>query len=254
MTGKKTIITRLVAVTCNLELLGLTGYLQDQMAIHAHLHKIRELKTPTWITSSRKDMWLGLLERLNTQDRAFHRFLDDYATNDDITLARRDVRNIFAQDAATGVIATIFWSHARGMRVNALSLLVRDLPTLITLMSVTDFRNDELNELLAQPGISVPTASKMLSACGKTYCGMPAAIIDDTIIQVIENSTFASDFPNIAELRNKSRSRPVPYYEAYLRDVTALCEKYDITSDMIDRYLAEYALGNTSQNAELQSA
>lgn len=224
------------------------------MAIHAHLKEIREQRTPTWITSSRKDMWLGLLDRLNTRDRSFHKFLDTYATDGDITLARRDVRDIFAQDAATGMIATIFWSHTRGMRVNALSLLIRDLPTLITLMSIKDFRNDEINELLAQPGISVPTASKMLSACGKTYCGMPAAIIDDNIIQVIESSTFARDFPNVAELRKKSRSRPVPYYEAYLRDVTALCEKYDLTSEMIDHYLSVHGLSNMAQNAELQSA
>lgn len=92
------------------------------------------------------------------------------------------------------MIASIIWSHERGIRVNALSLLVRDMPTLVTLMSISDFGNDELNELLAQPGISVPTASKMLSACGKTYCGMPAAIIDDTIIQAIESASFAADF------------------------------------------------------------
>ncbi|NIZ00886.1 hypothetical protein [Thalassospira lucentensis] len=209
---------------------------------------------PIWITSSRKDMWLGLLERLHTHDRSFHKFLESHAKDGEITLARRDVRQIFAEDALAGMIATIVWSHSRGMRVNALSMLVRDLPTLTTLMSINDFREQELNELLAQPGISVPTASKILSACGKTYCGMPAAILDDTIIQVIESDTFADDFPTVAHLRNKSRSRPIPYYNAYLRDVSALCEKYDLTSDMIDRYLSEYALGNVAQQQELKSA
>lgn len=224
------------------------------MAISAHLSKIRKLNVPTWITSSRKDMWLGLLDRLTTSNRSFQNFLEEYATEDDITLARRDVRNIFALDPSKGVIATIIWSHSRGIRVNALSLLVRDLPTLVTLMTIGDFGEDELNELLAQPGISVPTASKMLSACGKTYRGMDAAIIDDNVIQVIENTPFAADFPNVAKLRNKARSRPVPYYEAYLQDITAICEKHNITADMLDRYLAEHALEDISADAELRSA
>lgn len=209
---------------------------------------------PTWITSSRKEMWLGLLDRINADARSFHAFLDEYATGGELTLARRDVRNIFAEDAAKGVIATIFWAHGRGIRVNALSLLVSDLPTLITLMSIPDFREEELNALLAQPGISVPTASRMLSACGKTYCGMPAAIIDDNVIQVIENTVFARDFVHVAELRTKSRSRPVPYYEAYLRDVTAICETHGLSADMLDRYLAERALGELAEQSELKSA
>ncbi|RCK48971.1 hypothetical protein TH30_01165 [Thalassospira profundimaris] len=215
---------------------------------------MRKPNTPSWVTSSRKDMWLGLLERLNSENRAFQTFLHEYATDSEITLSRRDVRNIFALDASKGVIGTIIWSHSRGIRVNALSLLVRDLPTLITLMSISDFGEEELNELLAQPGISVPTASKMLSACGKTYCGMPAAIIDDNVIQVIENTALSEDFPNVANLRNKSRSRPMPYYEAYLQDVTAICEKYDISADLLDRYLAEQAFDDLSPKAELQSA
>ncbi|MBX2832475.1 MAG: hypothetical protein KTR23_15220 [Rhodospirillales bacterium] len=224
------------------------------MAINAHLQKIRKPKTPTWITSSRKEMWLGLLDRLNSDDRSFQNFLEEYATDGDITLARRDVRDIFAQDASKGVIATIIWSHARGIRVNALSLLVRDLPTLITLMSISDFDQDELNELLAQPGISVPTASKMLSACGKTYRRMTAAIIDDNVIQAIESTSLAEDFPNVAKLRHKSRSRPMPYYEAYLKDVALICEEHDITADMLDRYLAEHAVQDLTPDPELQSA
>jgi hypothetical protein len=224
------------------------------MAISAKLAKIRELNSPTWITSSRKDMWLGLLDRLSSADRSFQSFLEEYAEGDDIILARRDVREIFALDASKGVIATIIWSHARGIRVNALSLLVRDLPTLVTLMSIDDFGMEELNELLAQPGISVPTASKMLSACGKTYCGMPAAIIDDNVIQAIENTSFATDFQNVAKLRSKSRSRPVPYYQAYLQDISNLCEKYDLQADMLDRYLAEHAQEELTLDPELQSA
>ncbi|MEQ9347003.1 MAG: hypothetical protein RIG26_11225 [Thalassospira sp.] len=224
------------------------------MAINAHLPKIRKLNTPNWITSSRKEMWLGLLDRLNSDNRSFQNFLEEYATDSDITLARRDVRDIFALDASKGVIATIIWSHARGIRVNALSLLVRDLPTLITLMSISDFGAEELNELLAQPGISVPTASKMLSACGKTYRGMTAAIIDDNVIQAIENTPLAEDFPNVSKLRNKSRSRPMPYYEAYLQDVAAICDKHDITPDMLDRYLAEDALQDLAAKPELQTA
>ncbi|MEK9845655.1 hypothetical protein [Thalassospira sp.] len=224
------------------------------MAVSAQLSKIRNPNTPTWTTSSRKDMWLGLLERLNSDNRAFETFLEEYATGADITLSRRDVRSIFALDASKGVIGTIIWSHARGIRVNALSLLVRDLPTLITLMSISDFGQEELNELLSQPGISVPTASKMLSACGKTYRKMPAAIIDDNVIQAIENTALCEDFPHVAKLRNKSRSRPLPYYEAYLKDVTAICEKHDITADMLDRYLAEHALEDLPLNSELQTA
>ncbi|MDG4718758.1 MULTISPECIES: hypothetical protein [Thalassospira] len=224
------------------------------MAVSAQLSKIRTPTTPTWITSSRKDMWLGLLERLNSENRSFQTFLEEYAAGSDITLSRRDVRNIFAIDPSKGVIGTIIWSHARGIRVNALSLLVRDLPTLITLMSISDFGEEELNELLAQPGISVPTASKMLSACGKTYRGMPAAIIDDNIIQAIENTALSHDFPTVATLRNKSRSRPMSYYEAYLQDVTAICEKYNITADLLDRYLAEHALEDLSEQSELKSA
>jgi len=224
------------------------------MAIRSHLSKIRQMNAPTWTTSSRKDMWLGLLDRLNSPDRSFQDFLEQHATDGEITLARRDVRDIFAEDASKGVIATIIWSHERGIRVNALSLLVRDMPTLVTLMSISDFGQDELNELLSQPGISVPTASKMLSACGKTYCGMPAAIIDDTIIQVIESAAFAGDFPNVAKLRSKSRSRPVPYYQAYLRDVFDICEKHDLNPDMVDRYLAEHALDDMASDIELASA
>jgi len=224
------------------------------MALNAHLQKIRKPTTPTWITSSRKEMWLGLLDRLNSDDRSFQNFLEEYATDGDITLARRDVRSIFAQDPSKGVIATIIWSHARGIRVNALSLLVRDLPTLITLMTISDFGEEELSELLAQPGISVPTASKMLSACGKTYRGLTAAIIDDNVIQAIENTSFAEDFPNVAKLRHKSRSRPMPYYEAYLQDVAVICEKYDITADMLDRYLAEHVVQDSAPDPELQSA
>lgn len=206
------------------------------------------------MTSSRKDMWLGLLGRLNSPDPSFHNFLDEYANEGEITLARRDVREIFAKDPSKGVIATIIWSHERGIRVNALSLLVRDMPTLVTLMSIADFGEAELNELLAQPGISVPTASKMLSACGKTYCGMPAAIIDDTIIQAIESASFAGDFPNVAKLRTKSRSRPVPYYQAYLRDVFDICEQHDLSPDMVDRYLTEHALDDIASDIELAPA
>lgn len=223
------------------------------MAISAHLSKIRQPSSPTWVTSSRKDMWLGLLERLNSSDRTFQTFIEEYATDGEITLARRDVREIFAKDASKGVIATIIWSHARGIRVNALSLLVRDMPTLVTLMSIKDFGQEELNELLSQPGISVPTASKMLSACGKTYCKMPAAIIDDTAIQVIESTYFAGDFPNVAAVRGKSRSRPMPYYQAYLRDVLDICEKHDLDADMVDRYLAEHALEDMTAEIELAS-
>lgn len=212
------------------------------------------MNAPTWTTSSRKDMWLGLLDRLSNPDRSFQDFLEQYAIEGEITLARGDVRNIFAEDASKGVIATIIWSHERGIRVNALSLLVRDMPTLVTLMSIPDFGQDELNELLCQPGISVPTASKMLSACGKTCCGMPAAIIDDTIIQVIESASFAGDFPNVAKLRGKSRSRPVPYYQAYLRDVFDICEKYDLAPDVVDRYLTEHALDDMASDIELASA
>jgi hypothetical protein len=199
-------------------------------------------------------MWLGLLGRLNSPDRSFEDFLEQYAIEGEITLARRDVREIFAEDAAKGVVATIIWSHERGIRVNALSLLVRDMPNLVTLMSVSDFREDELNELLTQPGISVPTASKMLSACGKTYCGMPAAIIDDTIIQVIESASFAGDFANVPKLRSKSRSRPVPYYQAYLCDVFDICEKHDLNPDMVDRYLARHALDDMASDSELATA
>lgn len=94
----------------------------------------------------------------------------------------------------------------------------------------------------------------MLSACGKTYCGMPAAIIDDTIIQAIESASFAADFPNVAKLRAKSRSRPVPYYQAYLRDVFDICENHDLEPDMVDRYLAEHALDDMASDIELASA
>ncbi|HAY49361.1 MAG TPA: hypothetical protein DCY62_10375, partial [Thalassospira sp.] len=76
------------------------------MAVSAQLSKIRNPNTPTWTTSSRKDMWLGLLERLNSDNRAFQTFLEEYATGADITLSRRDVRSIFALDASKGVIGT----------------------------------------------------------------------------------------------------------------------------------------------------
>ncbi len=224
------------------------------MSIAAHLPKIHQMNSPIWITTSRIDMWLGLLGRLNSSERAFHNFLEAHGTQGEITLARRSVREIFAQDPSEGVIATIIWSHERGIRVNALSLLVRDMPTLVTLMSIADFGYQELNELLALPGISVPTASKMLSATGKTFCGLPAAIIDDTIIQVIENTSFAGDFPNVAKLRHKSRSRPVPYYEAYLRDISDICEKHNLSPDLMDRYLAEHALDDMTSEIKLASA
>lgn len=224
------------------------------MSIAAHLPKIHQMNSPTWVTTSRIDMWLGLLDRLNSPERTFQNFLEKHATQGEIILARRNVREIFSQDPSQGVIATIIWSHERGIRVNALSLLVRDMPTLVTLMSIADFGLQELNELLSLPGISVPTASKMLSATGKSFCGMPTAIIDDTIIQVIENTSFAADFPNVAKLRNKSRSRPVPYYEAYLRDISDICKKHNLNPDLIDRYLAEHALDNMTTDIKLASA
>ena len=115
----------------------------------------------------------------------FPNSLQHHAVNGEISLARRDVRNIYASRPTCGVVATIIWSHARGIRVNALSLLVRDLTKLVELFENDDFDEDQMSLLLGQPGISIPTASKMLSACGKKYKGKPATIIDDTIIQVI---------------------------------------------------------------------
>ncbi len=224
------------------------------MAIHEQIQRIRNLKSTTWQTVSREDMWRGLLDRLNYNDQSFPEFLQHHAVNGEISLARRDVRNIYASRPTCGVVATIIWSHARGIRVNALSLLVRDLPNLVELFENDDFDEDQLSQLLGQPGISIPTASKMLSACGKKYKGKPAAIIDDTIIQVIESSKFASDFPEIHGLRGKSRSRPIPYYEAYLNDVASICAANDLTADMVDRFLSEYALASALETERRKSA
>ena len=134
------------------------------MAIHEQIQRIRNLKSTTWQTVSREDMWRGLLDRLNYNDQSFPEFLQHHAVNGEISLARRDVRNIYASRPTCGVVATIIWSHARGIRVNALSLLVRDLTKLVELFENDDFDEDQMSLLLGQPGISIPTASKMPSA------------------------------------------------------------------------------------------
>ena len=224
------------------------------MAIHEQIQRIRNMKSLAWQTASREDMWRGLLARLNFDDQSFPEFLEQHSVNGEISLARHDVRNIYAERPTCGVVATIIWSHARGIRVNALSLLVRDLPNLVNLFDHDDLDESQLSQLLSQPGISIPTASKMLSGCGKKYRGKPAAIIDDTIIQTIESPQFHADFPAILNLRGKSRSRPMPYYEAYLEDVTAICAKHDVTADMIDRYLSEYALLSELETEQRKSA
>ncbi len=199
-------------------------------------------------------MWAGLLNRVKTDKKPFTQFLMTYAAGNDITLTRGDVGTIFTRDAANGVIAAIFWSHPRGIRVNALTMLARDLPNLTDLMTVQDFGEKEMTDLLGFPGISVPTASKMLSGCGKTLCGMATAILDDAIIQLIETDPYADDFPSVHDLINKSRSRPVQYYQAYLRDVTALCQKHGMTADMLDSFLSEHALSLLAPDSALKSA
>lgn len=236
------------------KLLGVNWKFADHMAIHEQIQRIRNLKSTTWQTVSREDMWRGLLDRLSYNDQSFPEFLQHHAVNGEISLARRDVRNIYASHPTCGVVATIIWSHARGIRVNALSLLVRDLTKLVELFENDDFDENQMSQLLGQPGISIPTASKMLSACGRKYKGKPAAIIDDTIIQVIEAPEFASDFTEISELRGKSRSRPIPYYEAYLEDVASICGRYDVTADMVDRFLSEYALVDAQETDQRKSA
>ncbi|WP_073954987.1 hypothetical protein [Thalassospira sp. TSL5-1] len=211
------------------------------MAIEHYVKKIRTQEGVVWQTSSRRDMWTKLLDRLQTDAPHFSSFLEQYAEGDDVILRRRQVRALYQADPEMGMVAAIIWTHARGIRVNALSLLVRDLPALVQLFDRDNFDDKSLNHLLGQPGISIPTASKMLSACGKQFNNVPAAIIDDAISAAIESSEFAKDFSRITPLRGKARSRPLDYYKAYLGDLDELATKHDITHDTLDHFFAEFA-------------
>ena len=214
------------------------------MAIEHYVNKIRAQEDVIWQTSSRRDMWTKLLDRLQTDAPHFSSFLDQYAEGDDIILRRRKVREQYLADPEKGMVAAIIWAHARGIRVNALSLLVRDLPVLVKLFDRENFDHEALNHLLGQPGISIPTASKMLSACGKKFDNVPAAIIDDAISSAIESSEFVKDFPLITPLRGKARSRPVDYYKAYLGDLNELAVKHGIAHDALDQFFTEFASYN----------
>ncbi|PKR54783.1 hypothetical protein COO20_08590 [Thalassospira marina] len=223
------------------------------MALEHYVEKIRAQEILIWQTTSRRDMWTKLLDRLQNDAPHFSSFLEQHADDNEVVLRRRQVRALYKADPELGMVAAIIWTHARGIRVNALSLLVRDLPTLVELFDRDDFSDETLNHLLGQPGISVPTASKMLSACGKNFDGIPAAILDDSISAAIESSEFAEDFPRTNLLRGKARSRPLDYYKAYLADLNDLAIKHDISHDNLDRFLAEFT-GNGETIASRKSA
>lgn len=223
------------------------------MAIENYVEKIRTQELLIWQTTSRRDMWTKLLDRLQNDAPHFSSFLEQHADDHEVVLRRRQVRALYKADRELGMVAAIIWAHARGIRVNALSLLVRDLPTLVTLFECDSFDDNGLNHLLGQPGISVPTASKMLSACGKMYEGIPAAILDDSISGVIESSEFTEDFPRTNRLRGKSRSRPLEYYKAYLSVLNDLAVKHNIAHDNLDRFLSEFT-ANSDENENRQSA
>lgn len=199
-------------------------------------------------------MWLGLLDRIGETADPFREFLNARNADGKIVLSRTDVRNIFALDYSQGVIASIIWAHERGIRVNALSLIVRDLPKLVDLMSVNDFGIQQLQELVEQPGISVPTASKMLSACGIRYRNMTTAIIDDNIIRAIETPELEDDFRHVRTMQSKMRSRPISYFEAYLKDVVSICLRYDLRPDMLDLYLSGSFQDFTAPSAHIKPA
>ncbi|OSQ40898.1 hypothetical protein TMES_00195 [Thalassospira mesophila] len=207
-----------------------------------------------WQTTSRRDMWTKLLDRLQNEAPYFSSFLAQHADEQDVVLRRRQVRTLYKANPELGMVAAIIWAHARGIRVNALSLLVRDLQALVTLFDRDNFDDDALNHLLGQPGISVPTASKMLSACGKKYGGIPAAILDDAISNAIESSEFAEDFPRTNRLRGKTRSRPLEYYKSYLADLHDLAVQHDIGHDNLDRFLSEFAANASSDEHARKSA
>ncbi|WP_114086427.1 hypothetical protein [Thalassospira profundimaris] len=211
------------------------------MAIEHYVNKIRTREDVIWQTTSRRDMWTKLLDRLQMDAPHFFRFLEQYAEGDDLILRRRQVRALYQADAEMGMVAAIMWAHARGIRVNALSLLVRDLPALVKLFDRDSFDDKSLTHLLGQPGISIPTASKMLSACGKQFDNIPAAILDDTISVAIESSEFAKNFPHTNTLRGKARSRPLDYYKAYLDDLNALAIRHGISHDTLDHFFAEFS-------------
>jgi hypothetical protein len=214
------------------------------MALEKYVDEIRAQELLIWQTTSRRDMWTKLLDRLQNDTSRFVSFLEQHADDHEVVLRRRQVRALYKEDPARGMVAAIIWTHARGIRVNALSLLARDLPSLVNLFECDDFDDEALNHLLGQPGISVPTASKMLSACGKKYNGIPAAILDDAISNVIESTEFAEDFPRTNRLRGKARSRPLDYYKAYLADLNEHATKHHIPHDNLDRFLSGFIANN----------
>ncbi|MFH1805849.1 MAG: hypothetical protein ABID63_13280 [Pseudomonadota bacterium] len=208
------------------------------MPLSDHMDRLMNQQDLRWQTTSRRDMWTGLLDRLPEKDMRFTAFLDHYTQDGDITLSRHDVRDIYGHNPDFGLIAAILWVHFRGVRINALSLLVRDLSSLVQLFAPADLNDAAMSRILGQPGISIPTASKMLSACDKRFCGLRAAILDDTIIYVIESDDFRADFVETTCLRGKSRSRPIDYYKAYLQDLDRLARRMALSTDDIDQYLS----------------
>jgi hypothetical protein len=214
------------------------------MALRDYTNDINDRNSLVWQTSSRLDMWLKLLDRLRENDPYFSSFLARFDGQNDVILRRREIRTLYRENPEYGMVAAIIWAHARGIRVNALSLLVRDLPALVRLFARDNFDDHAMHHLLGQPGISVPTASKLLSACGKKFEGLPAAVLDDAICQAIESPEFSKDFRETNLLRGKVRSRAMHYYRAYLNDISRLTQQYDLDPDDLDRFLAEYASGD----------
>lgn len=200
---------------------------------------IASMPVPYQAFESKRSTWDKFIHQ---ETRAGNALRGLFGNDNQVNTSRHDLKVYAqAQDLAPFVMATILWGYPAGMRGNHFANIIANLDTLLALLnkardSGVSIWDTHFEKTKIIPGLGLSTYTKFLQFLGVKVHGQPALILDDRIIRVAQNQTFAELAP-INNLKSYNASRNFP---AYLNCIHSLAEKNDLPAENIEFFLFEY--------------
>ena len=167
-----------------------------------------------------------------------------FEDNDDVFVSRRDLFSLARSDDLTPfILATIMWGYPRGMRGNHFQNLLGHFRALLDVLrqakddGIEDW-DDHFRKVDQIEGLGLSTHTKFLHFLGVRVKGLPALILDDRIIQVVQREVFA----DLVTLRGIGKHNKVERYPEYLSVMDSLATSLQVSADAPEFFPFEFGL------------
>lgn len=166
-------------------------------------------------------------------------FISSIFTNEVIEISRKDIQGQYA-NVDLSIVMTILWGYPDGMRGdNFKRILARidDLKNHLNEIEESGIPDWSMNAFRMN-GLGLSTYSKLLYFLKIIVQGIPAVILDQRIIDVIQKGIFSELEP----LRPISYQNAWRKYPEYLRIIDSISRKYSLPHGKIEMFLFEFGL------------